>query len=385
MVDPTRLRALIADPEGPCVTVMLPTARTGREVWQGPIRFKNLVRELERQLSLLDGDDDAGRAVVESLTRDVESNGFWENQREGLILLAAPGVRETWRVPFTVPEYAHVGARFHLKRAIEVASSPVFELLSFSRGSVRLFRADASHVEPVTVAGLPPDLDTFLGLDVREAQLQHNTARGAEAQARPGGAQHGHSVGHDGRTDELQRFATAVARAVEVHRRSFPRAPALVLAASQREAAAYRATTQDPDMLPEGLEGNFDHARPEDLRRRAWELVAARWHAELERDLALVREGVGSGSGSTNLRAVLGAAHQGRVRAMFVAGDGEHWGRFTPADGKLETTDGPGPGFDALLDQAACMAYLNGAKVHIVPAHQVPGGNGIAAAFFEHT
>ncbi len=44
------LKTLIQKPEGPCVSIYMPTHRAFPDTKQDPIRFKNLLREAEERL-----------------------------------------------------------------------------------------------------------------------------------------------------------------------------------------------------------------------------------------------------------------------------------------------------------------------------------------------
>jgi len=47
LVSRNELKDLMERHQGPCVSIFLPTHRAGKEIQQGPIRLKNLLREAE--------------------------------------------------------------------------------------------------------------------------------------------------------------------------------------------------------------------------------------------------------------------------------------------------------------------------------------------------
>jgi hypothetical protein len=70
MISNDELRALAGHREGgPHVSLFMPTARVGAEIQQGPIRFKNLISEVESQLKEQQLRRPENRSFVESRAR----------------------------------------------------------------------------------------------------------------------------------------------------------------------------------------------------------------------------------------------------------------------------------------------------------------------------
>ncbi|MEM9379333.1 MAG: hypothetical protein AAGB93_05225 [Planctomycetota bacterium] len=361
MVRHDALRPLVSHRGSRCVTLTLPTAVRGKETREGPIRLKNLVREVAE---VLDRDSELDREILAWLEAFEDDHEFWQHQREGLLLLAGEGVREAWKLPMVVPEAARVDRRFHLKSAIRLANSPSFEVLAFSRGSVRLLSCDASHVDVVEVPGLTESLSEFMQLDED-----------------PGAVEHREDGVDDRRTEDLKRYARAVAKRIDRRRLAMNAPPTLFLAATERDAAAYRNHSRDPRIDPVTIEGNHDRSDPESLRAAAWEHREGGW----ERDQAAARDrglqAIASDRGSDSLPRVLAAAHQGLVHAIFAASDVAVPGHYSVGANAVLRTDPDTPMEGDLVDEAACVSLLYGADVHVVPKEHLPSGNAVAAQF----
>lgn len=377
MVNQDRLSELITHRDDPCITITMPTAVKGPETQQGRIRLKNLVREAFDAVQ--DDQETSLRAWFESFIGDDE---FWEHQRHGLMLLGSPNMREVWRMPFELPAEAHVADRFRLKHAIHVANSPAFELVAFSRGQVRVFGCDASHVEELEVDGLTKSFDDFMRFDDMEEQLQYHatSSPGASGTGRPDITHHGHGGGDDRRTADLERYATAVAKRMDERRARMKKPPMLVIAATTRDEAAYRSASEDRRLCEESIEGNHDRSTPDELREKGWEIAKERWQKEHDAARERIQVAMGADRSTATLNGVLAAAYQGRIDTLFAAVDVRRPGTFDPKTSKMTVSKEEGPRAGDLIDEAACVAMLHGADVHVVSSSSVPGDEGLVAA-----
>lgn len=387
MVNHDRLRKLLAHRGEPSITLTLPVASNGPETWHGATRLKNQVSALEKKLP---ADAPERSEILEWLQARVDDREFWMHQRRGLMLLAAPGVREEWRLPFDVPESLHVADRFHLKHAIHTANSPSFELLAFSQGAVRLFACDASHHREIELKDAPESLEHFLRFHEFSQEMQSHSVthagrpgggpgNGSAGGSRPSQAYHASDGTSERRHDDLDRYAREVAQVVDRRRAGLTKAPWLILAGPERDLAAYRNGSHDPRICEHMIKGNFDRADPADLRGAGWEIAKTYWtqdHADAREGL---EAGLAQGVATENLTGVLNAAHQGRVSMLFVARDQEVRGTFDPMKGKAQLDPNVASEASDLLDEAACVALLHGADVHVVAGTEMPNGSDVAA------
>lgn len=109
------LRSLIAPRKGACMSIYMPTHRAGRDVAQGPIRLKNLLREAESQLVDRHGDNRSMLGVVEPARLLLDDTQFWRHQSDGLAIFSGMGEFDTFRLPASFSEVTKVGDRFYLK------------------------------------------------------------------------------------------------------------------------------------------------------------------------------------------------------------------------------------------------------------------------------
>src|SRR3972149_1233976 len=87
-----------------CVSIYMPTHRTGAEPQQDPIRLKNLLGEAEKHLS----DKGVGRRDIQKLlepaSKLLQESYFWQHQSDGLaIFLSSIRIRR-YRLPLNFAE-----------------------------------------------------------------------------------------------------------------------------------------------------------------------------------------------------------------------------------------------------------------------------------------
>jgi hypothetical protein len=77
------LRTLTEEYEGWCVSIFMPTHRTGVEIQQDPIRLKNLLGEVEEQLVAGGLRAPVAQELLEPAQRLLRNSLFWRHQRMG--------------------------------------------------------------------------------------------------------------------------------------------------------------------------------------------------------------------------------------------------------------------------------------------------------------
>ena len=158
------------------------------------------------------------------------------------------------------------------------------------------------------------------------------------------------------------------------------RAP-LVLAGVDYLLPIYREANSYPYLAKEGILGNPDDARAEELHNQAWTIVEPLLMRARDEAVAQYRQLAGAGSErvSDNLEMVVPAAYVGRVDTLFVAVGLQRWGTFDPDTNAVVTREEGGSGRGDLLDLAAVHTISNGGTVYAVEPDEVPGGSILAA------
>jgi len=371
------LRRLTTAPQGPCVSIFMPTHAAGRDGQQDVLRLKNLLSQAERGLV-----DQGLRApeikqLLEPVRELPAESGFWEKRSLGLAVFVTEGLVNRFRVPLQLDEMVVVNRRFQIKPLLPlIGANDEYFVLALSQNRVRLLEGRQFGMQEIKVDGLPQDMAQFLNYDSNERpSLAHAAPRGQPGKS----SSVVHSLGgeREPAKDELAQYFRAIDASLRETLRD-QRAP-LILAGVQyllpiyREVASYAAIAKDE------VPGNPDHLSEHELHSRTWPLIASRAADARQEAAAKYRKLAGTGKTSDDLRKIVPAAHQGQVESLFVDRTAHRWGVFDPATGEVtERASAPQRGDDELLDLAAVQTLMHRGAVYAVAADQIPSPPAVA-------
>ncbi len=273
------LAELISNQRPPCLSIYQATHRHHPENQQDPIRFRNLMRQLEASLLQTYPADQTRRFLepFDSLARD---DAFWSHTLDGLAVLGGPNLFRVFRLQRPVPELAVVADSFHTKPLRrQLQSLDRFQVLGLSLSKVQLFEGNRDAFDEIELApGVPRTITEALGEELTEP---HSTA------ASYGGVGQGTVSmhhGHGGRKDQAEidaeRFFRVLDRAVLEHHSHKSGLP-LLLAALPEHHSLFRRVSHNPFLIAEGLNINPAVLPIAELRRLAWEVVEPEYAARL--------------------------------------------------------------------------------------------------------
>jgi hypothetical protein len=371
------LRTLLETQNERCISIFMPTVRTGDQIQQNPIRFKNLLRTAEERLTKLGLRRQDAADFLQPAADLLDDPDFWRHQSDGLAVFLTDGMLRTFSLPRTFDELVVVTNRFHLKRLIPLLNNDGrFYILALSQNEARLLEATKSGARRVEAEEMPTTLADAL-------KLEESQGFGRLSAASEGGSDNGPA--NDERVKQrLLRYFQQVDRGISdmLKERDAP----LVLAGVEYLLPIYREASSYRYILEDVITGNPDNMNSKELHQRAWELVEPVFERELEEQIERFREleGRGAVEGSSDLKSILEAAHLGRVGTLFVASGVRHWGTFDPNTLTLHTHSEQQPDGQDLLDLAAIQTYLTGGRVYALPPEAMPKQNQPIAAVFRY-
>ncbi|MDQ6699717.1 MAG: hypothetical protein M3Z36_05995, partial [Acidobacteriota bacterium] len=183
----------------PCLSLYQPTHRHRPENKQDPIRFQNLVKELEASLRQTHTDVET-RLLLKPFEALAHDHAFWEHTLDGLAVLAGPALFRVFRLQRRVAELAVVAHSFHTKPLrLFLQSTGRYQLLGLSLDKIQLFEGNRDALDEIEPApGVPRTMTAALGGELTDS---HQTV------ASYGGTGQGTSPmrhGDGGRRDEVQ-------------------------------------------------------------------------------------------------------------------------------------------------------------------------------------
>ena len=373
------VRELIVPRDTPCVSIFMPTHRSGRDTEQDPLRLKNLLKQAEvdlRALGLRTPEADAVLAPARDLLGE---QPFWRHREDGLALFLRHDWSRVLTLPYTVAEYLAVGRRFHVRPLLPGLWPDLrFSVLALSQRGARLFAASRYSFTEVELPDVPRGMEDVLRYVENEKQLQaHVAARRGPSRAGGAVAFHGHGLGRDVDDERLLEYLRAVDHGVAAAVRD--NGAPLVLATLDHVVPLYREVTAVPFVLDEAVTGSPDKVSDEELHRRAWALVEPRAAREVDELLATYRERAARGGTARSLESILRDARQARVQTLFLAEDEVVWGRFDETSAAVKVHDRRRPGDEDLLDRAAVETIATGGLVVCLPRTRMPEESPVAA------
>ena len=369
----------LAARQPPRLSLYQPTHRHHPDNRQDPLRFRNLVKELERSLRQKHANGEIRLLLepFESLARDKE---FWNRTLEGLAVVGAPDFFHIVGLQRKVPELAVVADSFHTKPLWRfLQSAGRYQVLALSLGGIRLFEGNRYALDEIDLApGVPRTITEALGEELTEPHQTVASYGGTGGESTP--MRHGHGGKRDEVEIDAERFFRVIDRAVLEHH-SQPSELPLILAALPQHHGLFRRVSRNPFLTAEGITMNPESASAEELRLRAWRVIEPRYHARLT---ALGEEFAQARSkdlGSDDIVQVAEAAAVGRVATLLIEAESQIPGQLDRVTGRIKLGDLNHPQVDDLLDDLGDLVAERGGLVLVVPSEQMPTATGLAATY----
>ena len=370
------LLALLADHEPPCICLYQPTHRHHPDNQQDPIRFKILIRRIEKSLRQEYPTRDV-RVLMEPFQELAANCPFWNHTRDGLAILAAPGVLNIFQTQRSLSELAVVANSFHVKPLLRyLQSADRFQVLALTRDTAMVFGGNryALDAEPMT--------DDFPS---RREQVVQPARSGpgvsvASSSAGVGSPKilRGHGEGKD--DIDTEKFFRAVDRAFAAQF-SKPSGLPLVLAALPEHRALFRRISQNRLLLADGVDGNPESLSEDELRQQVWQVLEPHYLARLEGLKENYHTEAARQASSADLSDVAKAAVAGRVGTLLVEADRVIPGVIDRTSGAIRPGDLESPQVGDMLDDLVELVLVNGGEVVVVPTERMPTPSGLAAVY----
>lgn len=365
------LHGLLADGPGPHVSLYLPTHRRHPEWKQDALRFRALLHQAEELLTTRYKTRDA-RAFLEPLRR-LEEDGHWEHSLDGLAFFRSESATAAYRLPMSVPEIVVVADTYHTKPLLRfLRSNGRYLVLAVSQNSVTLYEGSPFGAGPVNLLGLPKSLREVLGVPDFDRTFESQYVRGSVF--------HGQGPGKEIKKEELLKFFRAIDRGLHDYLKD-ERVP-LLLAAVDYYHPIYKLANRYPELLDEGLTGNYERANTDRIHAEAWPIVNRVFEARVNTWVERYRQRTGTGTASDRLEEIAVAAVTGRIQCLLVAEEESVWGLLDRKTGGLEIRDRQMDAEDAdVLDDIAEETFKRSGEVYVIPRQSIPGAGPIAAIY----
>lgn len=372
------IQQLLASQDTPCLSLYMPTHQHHPENAQDPIRFQNLIKELEESLALK-YDTAAIKNYLAPLEQLKNDSSFWKYTAKGLAVFSAGNFFEVIALQTPTEELAIVADSFHTKPLRQyIQTMDRFHVIGITMNSVKLYEGNHHYFTEIDLdSSIPQTMEEALGEELTD---KHTTV------ASYGGTS-GHSVnmrhGHGGKKEEIdldiERFFRIVAQEV-YDKYSKPTGWPLILVALSEHHSIFQKVNKNPNLLHKGIKFNPSALSLEDLKTKAWEIMEPEYLEKIEQLVDKYEEARAINKGSDDLKTVSVAAVEGRIDTLLIEADRIIAKRITNLEtGNTQNKDINNPRVDDLLDDMSELVIKMGGTIFVLPSEQMPTENGFAA------
>ena len=370
------LEKLVENQEGPCVSMFTPLRRggTATETQENQTRLKNRLSEAEKHLHDMGLRDKEVEEFLDPVYTILHDAPFWKQDSDGLALFLSPETFRYYRLPASFEDLTVVSDEFHVKPLLPLLTGDGrFYVLALSKNKVRLLQCAHHDLREVSLNDTATSMEEFLKYDVPEKQLEMH---GGEQ-----GSFHGRGDIPDGTMQK--RKVSLFVRQIQktVHKLISNQNAPLVLAGVEEMRSLYREASNNEHVMEEGLNGNADKTRDEELHSQAWEIVEPFFKKEQEEAIEYYNSVAGGDRASDDLEGIIRAAYIGRVEILLADLDTHCWGTYDRDTDTFTYHDHEEAGDEDLLDIAAVQTLLNGGSVYALHSEEMPDGDSLAAVF----
>ncbi|MBK1835146.1 hypothetical protein [Roseibacillus ishigakijimensis] len=377
-----RLHSL--SPEGPCLTLWMPMESKGAETRKNPIVFKNALADARESLSHDELNHERIGTVLSGLAPLGQGQTpYWQEQSQGLLLIAHGGGAEAYKVPFTPTPLVVKDGKPHLSPLLQTTVGNEVFVLVVDLNQLRGYHVTRWGAQEVSLSGMPTSLEEAMKFDDPEKSLQYH-ATAAPARGGTEVTYHGHGVTTEStKQKKIQRFYEMVQEGLP---KNLPHAEMkVVLCADRATAGHFREVVNWENLSPDVIDENVSNLRDPELVAKLCSWMEEQDRRQRLEHYARFRELLALGQGSQDFADIVFAARMGKVETLFVREGAQRFGRLSESDGRVEVHAERHPGDYELVNQAACETALAEGAVHFISAHDVasplPEGEAIGAIY----
>ena len=361
------------------VSLYMPTHPIGSEQQQNPIRLKNLLTRLKKDLT----EYGLRRPTIEGLLQPAEEllldRNFWQHQGEGLAVFLSNNFFRTFRLSANFEELLIIANNFHIKPLLPLLSNEgKFYILAINLNGIKLFLGTRDTISEVELNGIRTNIEEALWMDEPERHLDMHTATSSTGRGAGSAIFHGQGIRDEDKTNILRFFHYFDQ---ELSTLLKDKSILMIPAGVDYLLPLYREANTYSNLLEEALIGAPEKLTTKELHKRAWQIVEPIFTETQRRAIEQFNELNGQQSNlvTSDLSTVVKAAKFGQVGTLFVPLGIQKWGRYDPENNKVLQESEPTPENEDLLDFAAIHTILNSGQVYAVQPAELPGDGDLAA------
>lgn len=267
--------------------------------------IKNKVKEAEKLLHDSYYDDSKVKQLITELHKAVKSIDYSELS-QGIGIFAAPGYHKVVHLSFSPEEKLLIDRSFEIRDLLyAVSRTPAYVVVSISANGTRVFEGHEKQISEKRLKGAPANADKMKGDGHSKVANFTDSANLKEI--------------------TLDKYLRKIDETIT---ENYAGAEKLVIiAGSQKILAALKEITFNK--IAGWIEGNFDHATVDEVKKAAAPLVAAAIREIENKALHNLEEAAGQGRTASGIGEVWRSAGEGRVMELLVEKSYKSSGHWT--------------------------------------------------------
>jgi hypothetical protein len=356
-----------------CISIYMPTHRMGEDVQQDPIRLKNLLTEVKKQLKKHNLPEQKIEKLLDEPKKLLDKPSFWAENEEGLSFFISDDFFDYFRIPRSVEERIMVDNHFLITPLVPMISlEGTFCVLTLSQKKIRLLRCTRTNVKNVELRDTPLSMDEFRKYNVYEKNIYSGGNSRSQSTFQGWG---------DGslERDDIENYLKTVENEVTSILRKWN--DPLVLAGVKEAVALYKKVNYYNRLMDQAVTENPDPLSDDEIRKAGWEQIQSYFLKDMYDDMRRFGDLSESEKQSENLTQIVQAAYYGKVDSLFVSLDGDSWGWFDPDRDVVHHSTEPQNGEHDLINMAAIKTLTQSGNVYALDKESMPNKASIVAIF----
>jgi hypothetical protein len=364
--------------DGICISIFLPTHRSGIEVNEQSdlINFKNVLQQVEKILKEKNTDANVSRKLLHPAYELLRDDQFWYNLSDGLVLFIAEGIFKFIKLHAAPEQAVYVSNSFHILPLLSfIVRNEYFYLLDISKKGVRFYRADAFGLEYIPNDDLPNAVDDVVHFENKEDQKLFRTGGKGGT-----GSANFHGIGA-GKPDEKQHIALYLEEVDDtlwkshLHDATVP----LLLAGVEYLIPIYRSVSDYKNIWPGAITGNHQYEDPQQLYQEAMKIMKPYFDKRTTSAIDEYGNKLAAQLSTFLTEQIIPAAHFARVSTLFIKKGAKAFGLFNETSGEFVMTAPEQEGAEDLVQKAVLDTYANGGEVFQLDENEMPEHSDMAA------
>lgn len=372
MVSEKTIIDLINNDSDLSITITLPTHKAGEESKQDPIRFKNLISNVEEQLTKKGKKNGEIEKILKPAKELLDKPLFWSHMDHGLVVYMTENSFDVYKLPYTIDEQAFVNDHFLITPLLPMTSMEgTYTVLAVSRQKLRLLRCTRNDVTDITPDNIPLSVADYLEVEPEKELQFHTGAKGEAAMF------FGHNANEEDKKVIVEQFYREADKDITPLMNS--QKDPLVLIGLKDNIHIYNKANNYGRVVDDVVARNPDELTDKQLKDFGWEVIKDYFLKDMYNSLENYSKQPNE-KVSNNLSEIIEATVMGKSQIIFLSKGEKKWGLYDEDNHTVHYTNSEDDSVE-LLNWLSITGFKRGSKVYMLPKEEMPIRSTVAAEF----